>query len=113
MPAHTYTVFTYPSMLRSYWIEVTIGFLMRIAAQSYMRNHLPYKAAGLSVDDKNKFEWYAKEGKQRIEDYKEWAKDVKIQMNAQQYWGRSAIYKPGSCGGGTAGRISYGDYFDY
>lgn len=113
MSQHMHTVFTFPSMFRSAWIEVTIGFLMRIASQSYMRNHLPYQAAGLSVDDKKKFEWYAKEGLARIEAFKEWAKDVKIQLNAQQLWGRSAIYHPGSCHGGTAGRFTYSDYFDY
>ena len=84
------------------------GLLDGMASHSYMRNHLSYQAAGLAVDDKNKFQWYRTEGKSQIAEYEAWVQNMKLQLNAQQMWGRSAVFYP-SCSYGS-GRFHYHYY---
>lgn len=86
----TYTPTTFPSSYRSQWIDVTIGFLMGIAAQNYLRNALNYQAGGVQIDDKRwKYEAYLRESQGRIQGYTNWMKDIKVQLNAGQAWGRT------------------------
>jgi len=104
---YTYTASNFP--FRSQWLDLTLSLLYGIAARSYLRNHLPYQAAGIQVDDKNKFEPYYKLSQDAKNEYVQWAKEVKLQLNAQQCWGRSNILFTG--GGGQI--RTYGDYFRY
>ena len=105
----TYTPHNFP--YRGPWIQVTVGYLMGIAAHSYLRNHLPYQAAGLSVDDKNKYQYYRQESKERIEGYRAWVREAKLQANAEQMWGSSKIFYPGCTYGG--GRYHYNGFYTY
>lgn len=104
---YTYTVASFP--FRSQWLDLTIALLYDIAARGYIRNQLQYQAAGISVDDKNKFPQYAQLSKTAMDEFKGWAKDTKLQLNAEQCWGRSNILFTG--GGGRI--YTYGDYFRY
>jgi len=72
--------------------------LYGIAARSYLRNHLKYSAAGISVDDKDKFREYDIIAKEKTAEFKQWAKEAKVQLNAQQCWGQTNI------------RFRYGNY---
>lgn len=90
---HTYTPLTFPWKFRSQWIDVTIGFLKVMAADWYERNHLPYQAGGLSIDDRNKFQGYRQDGYMRIQQYQAWMKDVKVQLNMQGGWGRTGYVR--------------------
>ena len=109
MSRHMYTPLNFP--FRGPWIQVTVGYLMSIAAHWYLRNHLPYQAAGLSVDDKNKYQFYRQEAKERIDGYRNWVKEAKLQMNTQQMWGSSKVFYP-SCSYG-AGRYHYYGLYSY
>ena len=78
---------------RSHWIDVTIGFLKNMAADWYERNHLQYQAGGVTIDDRNKWQSYRKDGQFRLQQYKDWLKDVKVQLNMQGGWGRSGYFR--------------------
>jgi hypothetical protein len=86
MTRYTYTYTNFP--YRSAWIDVTIGFLKRIAAEWYIRNHLPYQAGGVSVDDKNKYNQYKQDSEMRIQKFQQWMNTIKPQLNAGQAWSR-------------------------
>jgi hypothetical protein len=92
---HKFTTSTFP--FRYNYLEAIVGCLYQTATIWYTRVHLPYEQAqGLKVDDKNKAEQYAAIGKQRWDDWKEWARFKKVQLNAgasfkrigSQYYGQ-------------------------
>lgn len=93
MSRHVYSTVTFPWKFRSQWIDVTIGFLKIMAAEWYERNHLPYQAAGVSIDDRNKFASYRQDGYQRLQNYQAWMKDVKVQLNMQGAFGRTGYLR--------------------
>lgn len=82
---------------RYFYLEAIVGCLYQMAAVHYMRVHLPYQQGqgGLTVDDKNKAQEYSAEGKARWEEWKNWVRHKKVQLNAASafrsmgspYWG--------------------------
>ena len=64
-----------------------MGYLYQIAAKHYRRNHLPYSAGGVQIDDKNKANEYEQMGAQMIAEYVAWVKNKKSQVNAQNWNG--------------------------
>lgn len=80
-----YTPATFP--WREFWMIATVGYLMRAAAHKYRRNHLTYQAAGMSVSDMDKFNEYEKVAALRIEEYDNWMKNKKIEINVAQGFG--------------------------
>jgi len=62
-------------------INGIVGILYTQRASSFLRNHLPASAAGLSVDDQNKFQLYYQRGEQLLAEYKEWVKQKKTEEN--------------------------------
>jgi hypothetical protein len=80
--ASSYTPSNFP--YRFQWINAIKGELMLIAAQSYRRNHLQYKAAGLSVDDKNKFTQYEQIGNNLKAEWADWMRKMKRSLNFQR-----------------------------
>lgn len=83
---------------RYFYLEAIVGCLYQMATLHYARVHLPYQQQqGLTVDDKNKMEQYDAVGKQRWEEWKNWVRHKKIQLNAaaafrtfgSPYWGTS------------------------
>lgn len=65
----------------------TMGYLYQIAAKHYRRNHLPYSAGGMQIDDKNKAAEYEQMGAQMVGEYNQWVKNKKAQINAQNFNG--------------------------
>ena len=64
-----------------------MGYLYQIAAKHYRRNHLPYSAGGMQIDDKNKANEYEQMGAQMVGEYQQWVKNKKAQFNAQNWNG--------------------------
>ena len=64
-----------------------MGYLYQIAAKHYRRNHLPYSAGGVQIDDKNKGNEYDQLGAAMIAEYQQWVKNKKAQFNAQNWNG--------------------------
>ena len=69
------------SPFRQAHINATIGELFKIAAYHYMRNHLPYSAGGLSVDDKNKAAVYLQLGEQELAKFERFCAERKFEAN--------------------------------
>ena len=87
-----YTTDTYP--FRYHWLEAIVGQLYMMAAHWYRRNHVPYQAGGVSVDDLDKSKEYEQIGQMRWQTYREWVLQKKVQLNAEAamqsspgYWG--------------------------
>ena len=76
---------------RYHWLNAVKGELMIISAANYRRNHLPYQAAGVSVDDKNKYDQYEKIGRALLQEWKDWMLTTKRSLNLQQAFGHSSI----------------------
>jgi hypothetical protein len=101
MARFTFSPITFPVQYRSQWIDNTIGFLMDIAAQNYLRNHLTYQAGGVEIDDKrHKYQYYTQESQRRLQSFKEWMTQIKPQLNATQAWSRLGYYRLPGHGGG-------------
>ena len=89
-----YTPANFP--YRYYWVDGIVGELLIMAAHNYRRNRLPYSAANLSVDDKNKSKEYQTEGEKLKEQYKQWVLLTKRAININRAWGGTAIDAFGS-----------------
>lgn len=64
-----------------------MGYLYQIAAKHYRRNHLPYSAGGIQVDDKNKASEYEQLGAMMVGEFNQWVKNKKAQFNSQNWNG--------------------------
>ena len=78
----TYNTQTFP--YRFNWLEAIVAELMIMAATSYMRDHLPYQAAGISVDDKAKWQQYMQEGVRRRMIFEKFVLQKKAAINMSQ-----------------------------
>ncbi len=74
---HTTRSFPY----RENWRKAVAGYLFQTAADKYRRNHLPYSAAGLSVDDMNKETQYLNTARMVLQEYRDWVQATKIGVN--------------------------------
>lgn len=68
---------------RSPWLDAICGHLFMMAAHHYRRNHLPYSAAGISIDDKNKEQNYMQAAMLFKQKWETWAKYKKVQLNME------------------------------
>lgn len=75
---------------RFHWLEAIVGELMIMAAHSYRRDHLPYTAAGVSVDDKAKWTHYEAEGYRRRQSYERFVLQRKASINMEMGFGSFA-----------------------
>ena len=85
-PQTRYTMRNFP--FRFHWIRATMGYLMEIAAHGYARDHLPYSAGGVSVDDKNKAETYIRIAKTLLEEWRQFIREAKWRLNTEGGFGR-------------------------
>jgi hypothetical protein len=92
--ASNYTPSNFP--YRYQWLNAVKGELMLMAAISYRRNHLDYKAAGLSVDDKRKFTTYEQIGRGLLEDWRIWILTQKKSLNFQRSFSRVELRSYGN-----------------
>ncbi len=76
-----FSTLNYP--IRHQWMKAIAGHMFMTAAHRFRRNHLPYQAGGLSVDDQNKFQQYDQIGMAMWKDYQEWVKNKKVQLNCE------------------------------
>lgn len=75
------------------WLNGTIGELLMLMAFWLRRNDLDYSAAGLTVEDTKKWPFYLQQGEKLKAEYKEWVKQEKITLNADQAWGTLGGYR--------------------
>lgn len=65
----------------------TAANLLFIAANRYRRNEAQYNAGGLQFDSENKHQQYDAAGQRLWEEYKQWVRMKKREINADQGWG--------------------------
>ena len=66
------------------WLEAIAGHLFMAAAHNYRRNHLPYQAGGLAIDDKGKEQQYLQAGQMLLQGWKEFMMFKKFELNARE-----------------------------
>lgn len=69
------------------WLEGTIASLFLLAAESYRRNSLTYNAAGVAINDKDKFREYEDAGRARWTSFQQWCKQTKVSINMESCYG--------------------------
>lgn len=72
---------------REMWLLGIQAHLLEIAAHHYRRNSLPYSAAGISTDDKNKEQPYMAAAMMRIQQYQDLMRVKKIELNMRSFGG--------------------------
>ena len=78
---------------REAWTNAICGHLFMIAAHNYRRNHLPYNAGGVAVDDRNKEPQYLQMGNKLLDDWKEFVRIKKYEINTGLFVGSvNSIY---------------------
>lgn len=80
-PVRTFSMEDFP--FRYHWLEASVGELMRMVAVWMRRNDLDYSAAGLTVADTKKWPDYMKLGMERLNEYKAFVRQKKIEINIQ------------------------------
>ena len=75
---------TFP--MRNLWLQGTQLYLFMLAEEHYRRNHLPYSAGGISLDDKNRHQLYSAAWKERQQLWLANIRMQKISMNIQGGW---------------------------
>jgi len=68
---------------RENWLRAICGHLYEIAAANYRRNHLPYNAGGVAVDDKKKEEPYLRVGAMLLDEWRQFVDYKKLEINQQ------------------------------
>ena len=75
------------------WMSAICGHLFTMAAHNYRRNHLPYSAGGMSIDDKNKEREYAMAGKGLLDAWMDFVRSKKYEINIAGFMGSvNSIY---------------------
>lgn len=83
-----YTTRNFP--YRSRWLDAIVGYLHLLAAHNYDRNLQAYSAGGTSMQDKNKGPAYAQKGRAMIQEYTDWVKQRKGQLNLEEAYGSTS-----------------------
>lgn len=84
-PIGTYTTADFP--FRYHWLMATAGYLFLTAAEQQRRNNLAYAAGGVQVNDQDKEPNYEQAAKRRLDEYKEFVRRKKAQINLENAYG--------------------------
>lgn len=79
-----YTTRTFP--WREWWLRGTLAMIYDAAAVRYARDHLPYQAGGVQIDDKNKSQEYRAMAQQHLGEFMEWMRQTKVAWNMNRMW---------------------------
>jgi hypothetical protein len=81
-----------------HWLRAACGYLLEIAATGYARDHLPYSAGGISIDDKNKYDIYLKLSDRLLREWRNFVVSQKMQLNIEGGYGTLKSSYRGSYG---------------
>ncbi len=76
----SFSTCTYPAKER--WLYAIAGQLLIMAAHRFRRNQMASQAGGISIDDQNKHQQYEVVGLRYMQEYREWVKQKKAEINA-------------------------------
>ena len=80
---HTTASFPY----RYHWLMAIAGYLFLTMAEQQRRNNLAYSAGGVQVNDQNKEPSYEQAAKRRLDEYKEFVRRKKAEINLSNAFG--------------------------
>jgi hypothetical protein len=80
---------------REHHLAATTGFLLKLAAHWYRRNYKQMSGAGITIDDKARFEEYDREGDKLLAEYKEWCENEQVRINIGQSFGGFGGWRSG------------------
>lgn len=89
-PKTAFSTRTFP--YRFHWMRAVCGYLLEIAGRGYARDHLPYSAGGVSVDDKNKAGPYMSMAQSLLLEWRTFIKERKVEMNIESSYGTLGSY---------------------
>lgn len=78
-PIAPYQHTTFP--FRHNWLEGTCGYLLKSAAFKLRRNALDYSAAGLTIEDTPRAEFYLQLADKMLQEYFAWVSEKKMSIN--------------------------------
>jgi len=84
-PVNRFNTMNFP--FRYHWLHAISGHLMNMVAEHQRANHLEYSAGGVSVNDKNKELNYSQIAHLRLEEYKQFVRAKKIEINIRSGYG--------------------------
>lgn len=71
------------------WTEATIGFLLETAAYNLSRNQLQVSAAGVTVNDKARWQIYLEMSREKKTEFRRWATQEQVRENIKRGFGRT------------------------
>ena len=77
-------------MYRSKWLDGVVAYLHLLAAHNYDRNMQEYTAGGTAMRDKAKGNLYLQKGQMMLQEYKDWVKQRKGQINLEGAFGSTS-----------------------
>lgn len=87
---------------RYHWLEAICANLFFMAAENFRANNLTYSAAGVQVNDQNKMPDYQRAGERRMQEWKEFVRRKKAEINLSgAYGGIGSSYDSTTFGGKT------------
>lgn len=89
-PVATFRPSNFP--YRYHWMQGTIGELLIMVGTWLRRNDLDYSAGGVTVMDTKKWDFYMNRGKELQKEFKDFAKQKKIEINIQGGYGSIGGY---------------------
>ena len=113
-PIGTHTTASFP--YRYHWLMATAGYLFLAAAEQHRRNNLSYSASGVQVNDQDKEPNFEQAAHRRIQEYKEFVRRKKAEINLECAWGglgSTYSYSASSNGNGFRGSQPYRTWYNY
>lgn len=92
-PVGRYSPATFP--YRYHWGQAVCGELLTMKAQLLLRNHLPYSAGGITVDDTGRWKDCLSVGDKLKAEWLEFARKKKVELNIQGGFARIGGYPTG------------------
>lgn len=82
------------------YLNAIIGELLKIAGLNEKRNNLKYSAAGVSIDDKHRGDFYINASQQYLMEWKEFVRSKKTALNMNMAFGQTELTSFGNYGYG-------------
>jgi len=84
-PIGTHSTASFP--YRYHWLMAIAGYLFLAAAEQQRRNNLQYAAGGVQVNDQNREPNYEQAAQRRLEEYKQFVRMKKAEINLSNAYG--------------------------
>lgn len=84
-PIGIHTTISFP--YRYHWLMAIAGHLFLMVAEQQRRNNMAYSAGGIQINDQNREQGYEAAAKRRLDEYKEFVRRKKAEINLSNAYG--------------------------